>query len=130
MCPSCWVRSKALAKPLGIKVPLEPVKGYSITVDAKEWRLKPRMPIIDESRHAAVCPLGSRLRIAGTAEFAGFNADMVTARIDNLSDVCEALFPFTKNIARDSDVSMVWLSANDLRRGWHYWRNRFAGSVS
>ena len=97
--------SKALAKPLGIKVPLEPVKGYSITVDAKEWRLKPRMPIIDESRHAAVCPLGSRLRIAGTAEFAGFNADMVTARIDNLSDVCEALFPFTKNIARDSDVS-------------------------
>ena len=97
--------SKALAKHLGIKVPLEPVKGYSITVDTKEWRVKPRVPIIDESRHAAVCPLGARLRIAGTAEFACFNTDMVAARIDNLSDVCAALFPFTKNIARDSDVS-------------------------
>ena len=97
--------TKALARRLKIKVPLEPVKGYSITVDAKDWRIKPRMPIIDESRHAAVCPLGSRLRIAGTAEFAGFNSDMVPARIDNLSGVCEALFPFTKNIARDSDVS-------------------------
>ena len=86
--------SKNLVQELGINLPVEPVKGYSITLTMEGWNNCPKIPVIDEFRHAAVCPLGSRLRIAGTAEFAGFNADMTPGRVNNLLDVCRALYPF------------------------------------
>ncbi len=86
--------SKNLIRAIGIKLPVEPVKGYSITLAMEGWDNYPKIPVIDEFRHAAVCPLGSRLRIAGTAEFAAFNSDMPLGRINNLFDVCQALYPF------------------------------------
>ena len=63
--------SARLLHPLGIHLPIQPVKGYSITLDdpAREPWLK--IPVVDDGLHAALTPLGRALRIAGTAEFAG-----------------------------------------------------------
>ena len=53
----------------------------------------PRRGVIDDSMHAAVVPLGSQLRIAGTAQFAGFDRGISAARIDNLLELLRAVCP-------------------------------------
>lgn len=85
--------SPLLLRGLGIRLPVRPVKGYSITVPAGHWSGAPRMPVIDDALHAAATPLGARLRIAGTAEIAGYDDAPTPARIDNLFKLLLGLFP-------------------------------------
>lgn len=85
--------SPALAQSLGIRVPVQPVKGYSLTLSTEKWPSAPRVPVIDEHFHAAVCPLGQRLRVAGTAEFAGFDDTLTAARINNLFALLRQVYP-------------------------------------
>ncbi|MEM7542302.1 MAG: FAD-dependent oxidoreductase [Pseudomonadota bacterium] len=99
------VGTPQILKPLGIRVPIEPVKGYSITVDIENWHPRPQRPIIDEHYHAAVCPLGQRLRVAGTAEFAGFDTQMRPARIQNLHHLIGELYPQAPN---DTGTDNAW----------------------
>ncbi|MEZ5897765.1 MAG: FAD-dependent oxidoreductase [Parvularculaceae bacterium] len=84
-----------LAAQAGARIAVKPVKGYSITLSAKdiaqEGRL--RFPIVDDDLHAAATPLGDRLRVAGTAEFTGFDERLDEARIENLLDIVRALLP-------------------------------------
>lgn len=82
-----------LAAEAGVRLPVQPVKGYSITLPLEPWRVKPRVPVIDEHYHAAVCPLGDRLRVAGTAEFAGFDPTVRASRIENLYDLVRLVYP-------------------------------------
>jgi len=70
-----------------------PAKGYSITLPVADWSEPPVMPVIDDHLHAAVCPLGSRLRVAGTAEFAGHDLQLTPSRIDNLFHLVLQLYP-------------------------------------
>ena len=83
----------ALARPLGLRVPVQPVKGYSLTLPLRDWPLEPRTPVIDEHFHAAVCPLGARLRVAGTAEFTGFDERLTPSRIENLYTLVKRVYP-------------------------------------
>ena len=85
--------SPLLLRTLGLGLPVRPVKGYSITVPAGHWDGAPRMPVIDDALHAAATPLGARLRVAGTAEIAGYDAALTPARIDNLFKLLFELFP-------------------------------------
>lgn len=85
--------SLALAKGVGVSLPLRPVKGYSVTLPMGDWAGRPEMPVIDDSLHAAVCPLGDRLRVAGTAEFAGFDLRLTPSRIENLFRLVTKLYP-------------------------------------
>ena len=85
--------SLPLAKGVGVALPLRPVKGYSITLPVGDWAGRPQLPVIDDSLHAAVCPLGDRLRVAGTAEFAGFDLRLTPSRIDNLFRPVTQLYP-------------------------------------
>lgn len=85
--------STALLQPLGINVPLAPVKGYSITIAQSARHLPPRMPVIDHDLHAAVTPLGENLRIAGTAEFDGFRGHIDPARVQALVRMFQRLYP-------------------------------------
>lgn len=85
--------SAPLARQLGLRVPVRPAKGYSITVSSGGWTAAPRLPVIDDYLHAAVCPLGERLRIAGTAEFAGYDATVTPSRIANLVALLQRLYP-------------------------------------
>lgn len=82
-----------LSRSVGLRVPVQPVKGYSITAPTGDWRGAPVTPVIDEHLHAAVCPLGDRLRVAGTAEFAGYNQTLTKSRIDNLFHLLTSLYP-------------------------------------
>ncbi len=91
--------SPSLTKDLGLKVPVEPVKGYSLTVPSSGWEACPKIPVIDEYYHAAVCPLGTSLRVAGTAEFAGFDNQIRGRRIANLFTLLNQIYPeHTKDI--------------------------------
>ncbi len=65
--------SPALLAPLGLRLPIYPVKGYSITVPGAGWKRRLGVPLVDFGRKVVLTPLGERLRIAGTAEFAGFD---------------------------------------------------------
>ena len=85
--------SPGLLKTAGLKVPVQPVKGYSITIPTPSGVISPRIPVIDEHYHSAICPLGENLRVAGTAEFAGFNRELNSGRIDNLFHLVRKVYP-------------------------------------
>lgn len=85
--------SPQLLAQLGVALPVRPVKGYSITVPAAHWSGAPRMPVIDDALHAAATPLGGRLRVAGTAEIAGYDTRITPARVENLFNLLRGLFP-------------------------------------
>lgn len=91
LAAGCW--SPRLAAPLGLDLRLRPVKGYSITVPIGAWDGAPRMPVIDDALHTAATPLGARLRVAGTAELAGYDTAPTPARIENLFGMLLRLFP-------------------------------------
>ena len=70
-----------LARKLGIKMPMEPGKGYSFLLKPK---VMPRHGILFADIHAGVTPLGDRVRIGGTMEFSGYDLAIDPRRISNL----------------------------------------------
>lgn len=83
-----------LARRIGIALPLQPVKGYSVTVPLRRDVAVPRIPVIDTVLHAAAVPLAAGgLRVAGTAEFAGFDRRIDPRRIANILALCARLYP-------------------------------------
>ncbi|MEO9574887.1 MAG: D-amino acid dehydrogenase [Lentilitoribacter sp.] len=91
------VASKTIAEQLGDRVNIYPVKGYSITVnldDAASQEAAPWVSLLDDEAKVVTSRLGkNRLRIAGTAEFNGYNLDIRDDRIKPLRDWCEMFFP-------------------------------------
>jgi D-amino-acid dehydrogenase len=85
--------SSVLARRLGLALPIYPAKGYSITVETAGWNKGPRTPIADDGRKMAVTPLGSRLRVAGTVEFAGYDTGLNAIRGKMLVDGLRAILP-------------------------------------
>ncbi len=85
--------TRALLKPLGISVPVYPVKGYSITVPISDPDGAPQSTLMDESHKVAVTRLGDRIRVAGTAELTGFDLTLREARRKTLEHVVTDLFP-------------------------------------
>lgn len=87
-------RTAAMVAPLGLRLPIKPVKGYSVTVrvpaDHEYW---PRIAAVDDAMHAVVVPLGERIRVAGTAEFAGEDRRIRAERVRNLVELLGALYP-------------------------------------
>jgi D-amino-acid dehydrogenase len=86
-------------KPLGIRIPVYPVKGYSITVPITDASGAPESTIMDETHKVAVTRLGDRIRVGGTAELAGFSLELREPRRKTLEHVVTDLFP------RGGDVS-------------------------
>jgi D-amino-acid dehydrogenase len=86
--------SAMLTGRFGIGLPIRPVKGYSLTIDASHIQLLPKLPVVNHSMHAVVNPLGKRIRIAGTAEFTRKTTnDLPRARVENLMDLFRATYP-------------------------------------
>ncbi|MEH7839641.1 D-amino acid dehydrogenase [Rhizobium laguerreae] len=65
--------SPIFARPLGIQLPIVPVKGYSVTLPLNGWKGGPTRPVMDDGYHAMMVPMGDRLRMGGKAEFAQYN---------------------------------------------------------
>ena len=84
------VGSYQLAYQLGDRVNVYPVKGYSITIQLQDEHSiahAPWVSLLDESAKIVTSRLGAnRLRVAGTAEFNGYNRDICSARIQPLID--------------------------------------------
>ncbi|MGR3434097.1 MAG: D-amino acid dehydrogenase [Shimia sp.] len=91
------IGSRALARQLGDRVNVYPVKGYSITVhlrDAESRAAAPRVSMLDDATKIVASRLGEgRFRVAGTAEFRGENRDIRADRIAPLTRWVEELFP-------------------------------------
>jgi len=85
--------SVRLLRPMGIALPIRPAKGYTLTFDAEHIADRLRLPIIDDALHAAIVPIGTRIRVAGTAEFAGNSLRIPQKRIDNLHELLAAVLP-------------------------------------
>lgn len=76
-----------LLRPLGIRLPVAPVKGYSLTLPMEaDSRLT--LPLIDDANKVVMTPLGNRLRLAGTAEFAGRDRQLDPQRAASVLDHC------------------------------------------
>ena len=91
------VASRELAAQLGDRVNIYPVKGYSITVnllDAQSQRAAPTVSLLDDETKLVTSRLGvDRFRVAGTAEFNGYNKDIRADRIKPLVDWVNQCFP-------------------------------------
>ncbi len=95
VCAGC--ASRHFAKQLGDRVNVYPVKGYSITVnlDDEESRVgAPMVSLLDDETKLVASRLGpDRFRVAGTAEFSGFNRDIRAGRTAPLTKWVETHFP-------------------------------------
>lgn len=91
------VMSRGLARMLGDRVNIYPVKGYSITVQLPEKSdqdAAPWVSLLDDAAKIVTSRLGAnRFRVAGTAEYNGYNRDIRAERIDPLIRWCRAHFP-------------------------------------
>lgn len=85
--------SGALVAPLGEKLPIYPVKGYSATLNLRRPERVPQTSITDESRRIVCSRLGNQLRVAGTAELNGFDLSLDPLRCQALLDWTEEMFP-------------------------------------
>lgn len=92
--------STAIAKPLGIRLPVYPVKGFSITVPITDPSQAPESTIMDETHKVAVTRLGNRIRVGGTAQLSGFNLDLEAGRRKTLEFVVNDLFPRGGDVQR------------------------------
>jgi len=85
--------SRDLLKPLGIDVPVYPVKGYSLTLPLVDEALAPRSTVLDETFKVAITRFDHRIRVGGMAELAGFDLKLRQRRLDTLAHVVSDLFP-------------------------------------
>jgi D-amino-acid dehydrogenase len=91
------VLSRGLAKSLGDRINVYPVKGYSITValpEPADQAAAPWTSLLDDKAKIVTSRLGrTRFRVAGTAEFNGMNKDIRAERIEPLISWCRMHFP-------------------------------------
>ena len=92
--------SSRLAAPLGISLPVYPVKGYSITVPIKDAAGAPESTVMDESYKVAITRLGNRIRVGGTAEISGYSSKLYDARRATLDHSLTDLFPRGGDLSR------------------------------
>lgn len=86
--------SRLFTKSLGLRIPIYPAKGYSATYNISDFTKVPSVSITDESRKVVFSRLDGRFRVAGTAEFNGFNTEL------NI-DRCNALDAATRDWFED-----------------------------
>lgn len=91
-----------MVRPLGLDLPVYPIKGYSITVPITNPRGAPESTVMDETHKVAVTRLGDRIRVGGTAEIAGFSLALREARRETLTHVVTDLFPTGGDVSKAS----------------------------
>lgn len=88
--------SPLLLKPLGIHLPIYPAKGYSATLTLADEAGAPSVSLTDDERKIVFSRLGNQLRVAGTAEFNGYNLELNPVRCQALMQRTRELFPNLK----------------------------------
>jgi len=96
--------SPRLVRPLGLRLPVYPLKGYSLTLPVREGHVAPRISVTDYKKKIVYARLGDELRIAGMADLAGYEPRIDEGRIETLLDEVKASFPR----ASDFDLLKPW----------------------
>ncbi len=104
------VESTQLLEPLGIHIPLYPVKGYSATAQIKNFDEAPLAALMDESYKTAITRMGNRIRIAGTAELGSRTLDLRDAALRTLLRVGNDWFPNAANYSK----ALFWCGARPM----------------
>ncbi len=102
VCLGC--KSSVFLRPLGLRLPIYPLKGYSVTLPIIKPDAAPVVSITDEKRRLVCSRLGDRLRVAGTAEIAGFDKSIDPARCAGMRRWADEMFPG----AADSEAGEDW----------------------
>jgi D-amino-acid dehydrogenase len=108
------VDSRELLRPHGLKLPLQPIYGYSITLPVRHFEahpdVGPRAALMDERFKVAISRLGNRVRVAGGAELAGTPTRLAAAPIATLHRVLQDWFPSAARHAR----AQTWKGARPM----------------
>jgi D-amino-acid dehydrogenase len=94
--------SPLMLSPLGISLPVFPIKGYSLTVPITNPELAPVSTVMDETYKVATTRLGDRIRVGGTAEIAGWDMTLHPSRRGPLDRSLRELFPEGGDASRAS----------------------------
>jgi D-amino-acid dehydrogenase len=94
--------SPLMVRDIGLRIPVYPVKGYSITVPVSDAAGAPESTVMDESHKVAVTRLGDRIRVGGTAELAGYSLSLHPERRATLEHVLADLFPYGGDLSQGS----------------------------
>lgn len=124
-------------KPLGIRIPVYPLKGYSLTIPITQAAKAPVSTVMDETYKIAVTRFDDRIRVGGMAEVAGFDLRLNPKRRETLEMVVESLFPGAGHTAKASfwtglrpltpdgtpiigptPLSNLWLNTGHGTLGW------------
>jgi D-amino-acid dehydrogenase len=89
-----------LLNPIGVKLPIYPVKGYSVTLPVTDDAFAPQSTLMDETHKVAITRLGDRIRVAGTAEIAGYSNRLGPHATDTVKHVIGDLFPKGGDISK------------------------------
>jgi D-amino-acid dehydrogenase len=89
-----------LVRPLGIRLSIYPLKGYSLTLPVGPQHLAPRISITDFKKKIVYARLGDELRVAGMADLAGHRALIDESRVATLLDETRAAFPEASDFSR------------------------------
>ncbi len=91
----------------GIRVPIYPVKGVSITFKRAGWNAAPSVPVIDDSKLFGIIPIGDRMRISGSAEITGYDNTPAIPRAEAI--IANASFTFPELPQHlDIKAARVW----------------------
>jgi len=104
------IDSVALLRSLRIRLPMQPVKGYSATAAITAFEHAPYISVMDETYKVAITRMGKRLRIAGTAELGTRGMQLRDSALTTLIKVAQDWFPYAASYAK----SRFWVGARPM----------------
>lgn len=108
------LESAALLRPLGLRIPLVAVHGYSISAPIREPLNAPRSGLMDERYKVAISRLGNRVRVAGSAEIGGAPDRKRASAIQTLYKVLHDWFPGAAQLANTGAAVQEWKGARPM----------------
>ncbi len=106
--------SATLLKPLGLKIPMTAVYGYSISAPIREPLNAPRSALMDERYKVAISRLGNRVRVAGSAEIGGSLNKHRASSVQTLYKVLHDWFPGAAQNANTGASVQLWKGARPM----------------
>lgn len=85
---------------IGIRVPVYPVKGYSLTLPIEDYTAAPESTVMDETYKVAITRLGDQIRVGGTAEISAYNLELLEKRRKNIEFSIADLFPHAADLTK------------------------------
>jgi D-amino-acid dehydrogenase len=87
------VQAPVLARQLGERLPIYPIKGYSVTLPLKPGPGIPAVNVTDLSQKMVLAPLGGKLRVAAMAEFTGHDLSVAPHTVERITRAVEKIYP-------------------------------------